>query len=204
MSSISSGEVKVEVNGSQTFYVEVLETRGPNGAFLISFSVAGTITLTSGALPTITGTVNVQGNTAPGFAGQPLVAINCNGFAGLQFGPGSTGSALRSLAIDNAAGDPFRGTVLWPVQSRKSGTAAIQKGKSLTHIGAPPPRPFMADFPFIPTFSGFVDAAEASSAIPKPRRVPAFLGEALGALSKSSTSNWTHPHVPLCHTPWRS
>ena len=74
------------------------------GADVISFGVAGTITLTSGALPTITGTVNVQGNTAPGFAGQPLVAINCNGFAGLQFGPGSTGSALRSLAIDNAAG----------------------------------------------------------------------------------------------------
>src|SRR6202521_4080735 len=39
----------------------------------IDFSVAGVIKLTSGALPAITNTVKIDGSTAPGFAGAPVV-----------------------------------------------------------------------------------------------------------------------------------
>jgi parallel beta-helix repeat protein len=91
-------------SGGGSLRQAIVNANAHPGADVITFSVAGTITLTSGALPTITGPLNIQGNTAPGFAGHPVVEINCNGFAGLQFGPGSTGSALSSLAIDHAAG----------------------------------------------------------------------------------------------------
>jgi hypothetical protein len=66
--------------------------------------VAGTINLAS-ALPTIFGTVNVDGTTAPGFAGTPAVEVNFNNFAGLQFNPLADGSALRSLSLANACGN---------------------------------------------------------------------------------------------------
>ena len=77
------------------------------GTQLINFTVAGTIHLTSGALPPITRPVNVDGTTAPNFSQkqEPLVEIDDNGFGGLQFNTGSAGSALRSLAIDNAGSD---------------------------------------------------------------------------------------------------
>src|SRR5206468_1236235 len=74
------------------------------GADVIQFSVAGTIRLTSGALPAISSNVDIDGSTAPGFAGQPVVAVDCNHFAGLQFMPGASGSALRSLGIIDATG----------------------------------------------------------------------------------------------------
>ena len=73
---------------------------------VVDFSVAGTITLTSGALPDITHSVYIDGRTAPGFAGQaPVVEVDNNGFGGLQFGIGSDGSALRSLAIVRSGSD---------------------------------------------------------------------------------------------------
>lgn len=74
------------------------------GADVINFSVAGVITLTSGALSTIMGQVDLHGDSAPGFAGSPVVEVNFNGFAGLQFSAGASGSAVRSLALDNASG----------------------------------------------------------------------------------------------------
>src|SRR5262249_30996695 len=69
----------------------------------IQFNVAGTVRLTSGALPALTGTAYLDGTTAPGFAGRPLVEVDCNHFGGLRFNPGSSGSTLLSLAITDAA-----------------------------------------------------------------------------------------------------
>ena len=74
------------------------------GADTINFDVTGVIKLTSGALSTITDTVDIRGNSAPGFSTKPVVEVNFNGFAGLQFSPGAGNSALRSLALDNAGG----------------------------------------------------------------------------------------------------
>lgn len=70
----------------------------------IAFSVTGTITLTTAALPDITASVNIDGTTAPGFAGTPLVAVNFNHFGGLIFDAAAAGSRLGSLALDDATG----------------------------------------------------------------------------------------------------
>jgi hypothetical protein len=68
----------------------------------IDFSVAGVIKLTSGALPSVTNTVKIDGTTAPGFGGTPVVEIDNNGFAGLDIQ--ASPSMLRSLSIVNANG----------------------------------------------------------------------------------------------------
>jgi hypothetical protein len=68
----------------------------------IDFSVAGVIQLTSGALPAITNAVTIDGTTAPGFAGAPVVEVDNNGFAGLTIG--APNSSLASLSIVNANG----------------------------------------------------------------------------------------------------
>ena len=66
----------------------------------IDFSVAGVIKLTSGVLPTITNTVNLNGRSAPGFANAPLVEIDNNGFASLTIA--APNSTVASLSIVNA------------------------------------------------------------------------------------------------------
>lgn len=90
-------------SGVGSFRQAIQDANSHAGADTITFNVAGTIDLTSGALPAITGKVDIQGNTAPGYAGAPVVEINCNGFGGLQFNKTATGSALRSLAIVDAS-----------------------------------------------------------------------------------------------------
>jgi parallel beta-helix repeat protein len=82
----------------------ILDADAAPGAQVINFSVSGTITLTSGDLPPIINSVNIDGTTAPGFAGQPVVEIDYGGFAGLSFNAGSAQSALRSLALVGASG----------------------------------------------------------------------------------------------------
>lgn len=69
----------------------------------IRFNVSGTISLTR-ALPALTSPVEVSGDSAPGFAGTPVVGLNANGFQGLVFGSGSGGSTLQSLVIARTSG----------------------------------------------------------------------------------------------------
>lgn len=90
--------------GAGSLRMAIADANGTAGADVINFSVSGTITLTTGALPAITGQVNIDGTTAPGFAGRPVVAVDYNNFAGLEFDTGSAGSALRSLALVDASG----------------------------------------------------------------------------------------------------
>jgi hypothetical protein len=90
--------------GAGSLRQAIVSADSTHGANVINFNVAGTITLAS-ALPTITGNVNIDGTTAPGFAGTPAVEINFNSFGGLQFNVGASGSALRSLALVGAAGN---------------------------------------------------------------------------------------------------
>ncbi len=94
--------VNLNDHGAGSLRQAMLDANQHAGADVINFSVAGTIKLTTGGLPTITGPVNIDGTTAPGFAGTPLVEIDNNRFAGLQYIPGSSGSALRSLSLVNA------------------------------------------------------------------------------------------------------
>jgi hypothetical protein len=95
--------INLNDHGNGSLRQAILNANTNPGADTIQFGVAGTIELTS-ALPTITGTVNIDGTTAPGFAGTPQVEVNFNNFAGLQFGPLANGSALRSLSLVGASG----------------------------------------------------------------------------------------------------
>ena len=82
----------------------ILDANLVSGADTIDFSVTGKIQLTSGALPAITDTVDIDGTSAPGFANSPAVEVDMNGFAGLTFDAGSANSGLHSLSIVNANG----------------------------------------------------------------------------------------------------
>jgi parallel beta-helix repeat protein len=72
----------------------------------IDFGVAGLITLTS-PLPTISADVTIDGQSGPGYAAgrAPVVGIDFAGRAGLSFAPGSAGSQLLGMAVDDAGGN---------------------------------------------------------------------------------------------------
>jgi hypothetical protein len=105
---------------ARTFTVTRLASAGPGslraaitranlslpGPTLIRFAVRGTITLSS-PLPAVSRNVTINGASAPGYAmsGPPVVEIDANGQAGLEFAPGSSGSQLLALAVDDAGGD---------------------------------------------------------------------------------------------------
>lgn len=86
-------------SGAGSLRAAITSVNGDPTADTINFSVAGVIRLTSGALPTLTRTVNIDGRTAPGFSNAPVVEIDYNGFAGL-----SLVGRLASLSIVNANG----------------------------------------------------------------------------------------------------
>jgi hypothetical protein len=94
----------VNDSGAGSFRQAIISANLVSGPSVIDFNVAGTIDLTSGALPAITENVDIAGNTAPSFAGTPQVEINFNGFGGLAFNSGSAGSTLQSLSLVDAAG----------------------------------------------------------------------------------------------------
>jgi hypothetical protein len=96
--------VNLNDQGAGSLRQAILNANSNPGADVINFNVAGTITPTS-ALPTITGQVNIDGTTAPGFAATPVVEVNFNNFGGLQFNVGANGSALRSLSLVDASGN---------------------------------------------------------------------------------------------------
>ena len=97
--------VNLSDHGAGSLRQAIQNANAHAGADVIDFNVAGTIRLTNCALPAIMGSVNIDGTTAPGFAGTPTVEIDFNHFGGLQFNPTSTGSALRSLSLVNATGN---------------------------------------------------------------------------------------------------
>ena len=51
--------------------------------------------------------MTINGASAPGYVqgGAPVVEIDANGQAGLEFAPGSSGAQLLGLAVDDAGGD---------------------------------------------------------------------------------------------------
>lgn len=89
-------------SGAGSLRQAIVDANVAPGADIIEFNVAGTIELTSGALPVITDRVDIDGTTAPGFAGTPMVEIDANGFNGLRFNQGSHDSTLLSLGIVDA------------------------------------------------------------------------------------------------------
>ena len=94
--------------GSLRAAITTVNTSLPGRPALIRFTVRGMITLSS-PLPLVSRNVTINGATAPGYAGgAPVVGINANGQAGLDFAPGSAGSRLLALAVDGASGAGVR------------------------------------------------------------------------------------------------
>jgi parallel beta-helix repeat protein len=91
-------------SGAGSLRQAILDANAGKGADTINFTVSGTIVLNS-ALPNVTDTVNIDGTTGPGFEGTPVVEVNFNGQAGLDFTAKSRGSELQSLALVNASGN---------------------------------------------------------------------------------------------------
>ncbi len=89
--------------GAGSLRQAILDANNTAGADVIDFQVAGTITLASN-LPSVTGSVNIDGTSAPGFSGTPKIEVNFNNHTGLKFGVGSSGSEVQSLALFNASG----------------------------------------------------------------------------------------------------
>ena len=87
--------------GAGSLRQAITSANGAAGADVITFGVAGSIQLNS-ALPTISGEVDINGNTAPGFAAAPVVEVDFHGFGGLKLAAGASGSTIRSLALGNA------------------------------------------------------------------------------------------------------
>src|SRR3569623_301479 len=89
-------------SGPGSLRAAIASVNGDSTPDVIDFSVAGVIQLTSGPLPAITNTVNIDGTSAPGFASAPVVEIDNNGFAGLSIN--APAFRLASLSIVNANG----------------------------------------------------------------------------------------------------
>ncbi|MHB1556356.1 MAG: hypothetical protein ACYC61_02630 [Isosphaeraceae bacterium] len=90
--------------GAGSLRQAILQSNSHPGPDTIDFGVTGTIKAGRQSLPAITGTTTIDGTSAPGFHGSPVVTVNFNGTKGLRFAAGSDGSALESLALVRAGG----------------------------------------------------------------------------------------------------
>src|SRR5947208_142420 len=97
-------------SGAGSLRQAILDANGFAGADLITFAVAGPISLLS-ALPTVTDGVDIDATSAPGFSGTPVVAIDV-AIAGLLADglvfAGVSGSTVKGLAIVNFAGNGIK------------------------------------------------------------------------------------------------
>ncbi len=80
----------------------IVLSNASRGADTIDFAVSGTIRAGRGSLPAITDPVTIDGTSAPGFSGTPMVTVDFHGMRGLRFAPGSEGSTLSSLSLVRA------------------------------------------------------------------------------------------------------
>ncbi|MBD2651965.1 right-handed parallel beta-helix repeat-containing protein [Synechocystis sp. FACHB-383] len=89
-------------SGAGSLRQAILDANLNPGNDVISFAVTGSINLLSD-LPEIIDNVTIDGTTAPGFDGRPLVAINFNNNTGFKFtssgGNSAAGSQVLGLAI---------------------------------------------------------------------------------------------------------
>ena len=92
--------------GSLRWAIRQANNTAPGLSTAIDFTVSGTITTIS-PLPVIAARVVIDGLSYPGRqrGGAPPIGIDFAGQPGLTFGPGSAGSQLLGVAVDNAGGN---------------------------------------------------------------------------------------------------
>ncbi|HEX2060067.1 MAG TPA: right-handed parallel beta-helix repeat-containing protein, partial [Thermoanaerobaculia bacterium] len=83
-----------------TLRAAIMEANATAGTQPITFSVAGTISPAT-AYPGIADPVNIDGTTAPGYAGTPVVTVDgaASVIIGFNFAAGSAGSSLQGLRV---------------------------------------------------------------------------------------------------------
>ncbi len=97
-------------SGAGSLNQAILDANALGGMDTIAFNIIGagthTINLTS-ALPTITGTVILDGWSEPGFAGTPIIELDGGNAVvdGLKLSAGSAGSTIRGLVINRFTDD---------------------------------------------------------------------------------------------------
>jgi hypothetical protein len=87
--------------GPGTLHRAILGANLSAGADTVAFEVSGTIRATR-PLPSITDPVTIDGTTAPGYAGSPVVAVDFRGSRGLHLARGADGSAIQGLSLVRA------------------------------------------------------------------------------------------------------
>jgi parallel beta-helix repeat protein len=88
--------------GAGSLRQAILVANATPGHDTIDFDVAGTIRVGRSSLPRITDAVTIDGTSAPGFAGSPVVTVDFRRTWGLRFAAGSDGSTLKSLSLVRA------------------------------------------------------------------------------------------------------
>lgn len=108
MSTVSSDQTFVVStladSGSGSLRQAILDANAAAGADTINFAVAGTIAVGSAALPTVTGNTAIDGTSAPGYDGAPVVQIDFGNTEGLMLAAGADGSYISGLSLVDAAG----------------------------------------------------------------------------------------------------
>ena len=89
-------------NGVGSLRWAILASNLIPGPDTIDFNVAGVIQVGRSALPAVTGSVTIDGTSAPGYDGTPVVTVNFRGTRGLTFNAGSDGSTLKGLSLVGA------------------------------------------------------------------------------------------------------
>jgi hypothetical protein len=90
--------------GAGTLREAILRANAAPGPDTVAFAVAGTVRVGADGLPAIRDRLDLDGASAPGYAGTPVVTVDFDHAAGLRFAAGSDGSAVRSLGITRARG----------------------------------------------------------------------------------------------------
>jgi hypothetical protein len=90
-------------SGFGTLRQAILSANSNPGPDAIDFEVTGTIKVGPTSLPAITDAVDIDGSTAPGFAGSPVVTIDFAGTQGLHFAQGADASILKGLSLVRAS-----------------------------------------------------------------------------------------------------
>jgi hypothetical protein len=137
-------------SGAGSLRQAILDANAGAGFDVVEFAVAGVIRVGAAPLPALTDGVAINGTTAPGYVGKPVVRVDFQNTRGLTLAAGSAFSQISGLALVDAAGPgvtvaavntEFFGNFIgvWgdgvTVEPNRGDGILIQPGISFTTIG---------------------------------------------------------------------
>lgn len=91
-------------SGAGSLRQAMLDANASAGFDIVEFAVAGVIRVGAAPLPVITDGVGIDGTTAPGYAGSPVIRVDFQNTPGLTLATGARFSRIESLSLVDAAG----------------------------------------------------------------------------------------------------